>query len=444
VNKLKYLFVFYSLFLFSVAHAKIPDFESFELDNGLKVVVSENHKAPIAKVMLFYKVGAMDEEVGKSGLAHLLEHLMFRGTTHVSASSFNDLMLQNGIDFNAFTSKDWTVYHALTDVSRIELVLALEADRMEHLIIDDEAFQTEQKIVYQERQQRIENNPKARFTEEMNKILWQDTPYEHPISGTLEEINTLTKKDALAFYEAYYTPNNAVLVISGDIKASQAKMLAEKYFGKIKNKKPFQKIQKIFSKQDSGEYVIKKQMYDVKTIQIKMSYIVPSVLDDEKTAYALLLFSSYLGESGHSYLTKKLIKTQKALSVRSNVDLFVRGKGEFKLSLLPLAQTDMSKNIKMLEDTMVEALCNLTPEILELEKKKVLSWLVYVKDDPSDMAHLLGIIASLGLDITRLEDYVVHILNVTLSDVQNAVQNMLKTSKKVTAVLMPKNEVSDE
>jgi len=442
--KFRYLLVFLFVFVFSNAFGKVFDLEEFYLDNGLRVIVNENHKAPIIKTMLWYKVGAMDEPQKKGGLAHLLEHLMFRGTYNVSASSFRELMLKNGVDFNAFTTKDWTVYHALSDISRLELVLALEADRMTNLKVDEEAFFGERKIVYEERQQRVENNPKSQFSEEVTRILWKNTPYEHPVSGDLEEIKNLTKEDALAFYKRFYSPQNAILLLSGDIKPQEAKLLAEKYFGKIKSLDVPNRSENSFSNQEKGKYFIQKQMDDIQTTRISISYVIPSVLKDVKSAYALFVFSHYFGEGEHTYLVKKLIKTQKALSASSDTNVFVRGDAEFTVSLIPLPQTDNSQNIKIIEDSLKEALSALTPEILEVEKKKMLSWFVYVEDNPSDTAHLIGSLVSLGLSAEQAESYITNIENVTLADVQHAVQTMLKTSRKVTAVLMPKDEVINE
>ena len=160
----------------------------FFLDNGLQVIVVENHKAPIVKQMLFYKTGSADEKKMKGGIAHLLEHMMFRGTSRVRGQNFNKILEENGVESNAFTSQDVTAYHQLADVSKLELIMYLEADRMKNLALKNDDFLTEREIVFQERKQRVDNNPAAKFFEKLNNLLWQDHPYANPVTGLDYEI----------------------------------------------------------------------------------------------------------------------------------------------------------------------------------------------------------------------------------------------------------------
>src|SRR5574344_2001722 len=169
--------------------------EEFFLYNGMQVVVVENHKSPIIKHMVWYKTGAIDEEYGKGGSAHFLEHLMFRGTKGVEDGQFNRIMHENGADSNAFTSYDMTTYHQFADISRLEVLMALEADRMQNLNFDENAFGKEKKVIYQERKQVVENNPASVFNERFNLMLWGNLPYGHPITGLADEILALTYQD---------------------------------------------------------------------------------------------------------------------------------------------------------------------------------------------------------------------------------------------------------
>jgi len=440
MNKIKYLIVLLLFFVPILTRAQVVDLSHFTLDNGLEVLVGENHKAPIAKMMLFYKVGAADEAVGKSGLAHLLEHLMFRGTASVSADKFNDIMLKNGVEANAYTSRDLTVYHALSDVSRLEVVLALEADRMQNLKIDDKAFESEQKIVYQERQQRVENKPKTRFAEEVNKIFWANTPYEHPISGTLEEIETLTKNDALEFYKRYYIPSNALLVIVGDVSADDIRPIVQKYFGGIDKGVPL-KRDFYFSVRDKEKSVVSKAMKDVEKPVISVSYIVPSAHENKKLAYAFYVFSSYFGESGMHYLKKHLVNTQKVVSASSGISILGRGSGEFEISVLPNENAEIDDVLLLINQTLEDGISSFTPELLEKEKKKILSWFVYIEDNPSDLAAFIGQLRAMGWRVDEIKNYASNIQNVTMDDVREALAQML-ASKKMTAVLLP--EKGDE
>ena len=206
----------------SMADARLFAMEEFYLDNGLRVIVINNAKAPIVKQMLWYKAGSIDEPLGKGGTAHLLEHLMFRGTEKISGSDFNKILEKNGADVNAFTAQDVTSYHAFIDVSRLELALLMEADRMNGLHLTPENFALERDIVYQERMQVVENNPSAPFKENLQRALWQNHPYARPITGEAEEILSLTQKDVEDFYRRFYSPENAVLVLSGDVTAAEA------------------------------------------------------------------------------------------------------------------------------------------------------------------------------------------------------------------------------
>ena len=178
--------------------------DEFTLDNGLRVVVVENHKAPLIKHMVWYNAGAVDEVKGKGGSAHLLEHLMFRGTKKVKGDEFNQIMHENGADSNAFTSQDMTVYHQFADISKLEALMALEADRMQNLNFDKDAFEAERKIVYQERKQVIENNPAAPFAERLSLLLWGNSAYGRPVSGLANEIMDLNSQDIRDFYQRYF------------------------------------------------------------------------------------------------------------------------------------------------------------------------------------------------------------------------------------------------
>lgn len=446
MKKFLYLFVF-SLFIFlssSETSAEMFQADEFYLKNGLRVIVSENHRAPIAKIMLWYKVGSMDEPVGKGGLAHLLEHLMFRGTKDVPASRFNEIMHKNGADFNAFTSRDMTVYHTLVDLSRLELVMALEADRMFNLQISDEAFEAERKIVFEERQQRIENNPKSRFFEEVQKILWQNTPYGHPITGTPEEIKNLTKENALDFYQTYYTPENAVLVVAGDVTKEDIQTLANKYFSSDKKSiKPLNN-KRTFLLKENGLYTIQKEMADIQIPKITRSYIVPSMHENPSAAFAVEIFSHYLGESQNSYFKRNLVKRNLVIDASTSSQTMARGAGVLDITLIPPENKDVLSYFNILDKIIQQAIQNFNTDDLEQTKKKILSTLVYVQDNPEDEAYILGYLATLGLSLSEIQNYPKNIENVSLEELQTAVQDIFKNAKQVTSVLTPLNEVSNE
>lgn len=431
------ILVFVLCLFTGIAQAKFLDVKEFYLDNGLQVIVIPNHKAPVIMQMLWYKVGSVDEPLGKGGMAHLLEHLMFRGTNKVKDSEFNDIVKKYGGETNAYTTHDFTVYHEFIDVSKLEVTLALEADRMQNLNISDEAFETERKIVLQERKQRIANNPYARFNEVVNKTLWQDNPYARPVSGTEDEINSITKEDIINFYKQYYSPNNAVLVLAGDITFEQARQLSEKYFGKIKASKINVK-DVIVSEIKNTSFEVKQFMEEIKNPRYVIKYIVPNTVKNPQMFYALMLFSNYLGETENSYLNENLVLTEKVISVQSYYDGLNRGNDTLTISAIP--NNNVNQIDKIIRKALEEAFNKFDNEELEKQKKKVLSSLIYLKDNPQDAAYIVGNFAALGLDINEIINYDEKIAKISLGDVQKAFADMISNNTVITAVLLPNIE----
>lgn len=439
MNKIIYSIVFAALFWVKDTRAELLPIESFNLNNGLQVIVVSNTKAPIVKQMLWYKTGSIDEPVGRGGVAHLLEHLMFRGTKKVPDSEFNDIIAQNGGDSNAFTSTDFTAYHEFVDISRLEVVMALEADRMVNLDFDDDAFQKERQIVFQERKQRIDNNPTAQFSEIMNRTLWQDCPYARPVTGTEEEILNLTPDDVKTFYDKHYSPDNAVLVLSGDIDASTAKQLAEKHFGGIEKSGTKTSRNPVCSsiKNNKNFYHIKMSHPEIKTPRVVRRYIAPSLKENPEQAYALMVFSKYFGEGDNSFLNQELVLKNKVAAAGSSYDALSRGDGVFSLSAVPSPGKTAAETEDLLQTALNEALKSLNKDKLEKEKHKMTSGLVYICDNPEDAAMLVGQMAALGFNLNEINNYEKNIKNVTLGDIKEAVSDMLSSSTSITGYLLP-------
>ena len=217
-----------ALLLARPAEARLFDPETFTLDNGLTVVVVPNHRMPVVSHMVWYKVGAADEDPGKSGLAHLLEHLMFKGTPSVPPGMFSKIIARNGGRDNAFTTSDYTGYFQNVAADRLELVMRMEADRMANLTLDRETVETERAVVLEEWRMRVGNSPEGRLSQQMEAALFLNSPYHRPVIGWQSEIARLDRDDALAFYRRWYAPNNAVLVVAGDVDAATVRPLAEK------------------------------------------------------------------------------------------------------------------------------------------------------------------------------------------------------------------------
>ncbi len=425
--------VFLFCFFVSVAQAKLFDIQEFYLENGLRVLVVPNHKAPVVKLMLWYKVGSVDEPLGKGGLAHLLEHLMFRGTKKVKDSDFNNIITAHGGSNNAFTSHDFTVYYEFLDISRLEVALALEADRMQNLLISDEAFETERKIVLQERKQRVSNSPFARFNEVLEHTLWQKNPYSRPITGLETEINSLTKEDAIAFYNNYYSPDNAVLILAGDIELDVAKRVVGKHFSKISNKNKNNNLVE-FTETPNTSFRITQQAEEIKQARYIKKYIMPNYKNNMQQTFALMLFSNYFGETENSYLARKYVLTNKLIAAQSNYSAFKRGQNNFVISVVPNENLDIED---MVEEALLSALNDFTEEKLEEEKKKILASLVYLQDDPETSASIVGSFAALGFSVEDIENYAQYIKDVKLDDVKDAVSFLQMKSTNVKAWLLP-------
>ena len=420
--------------------AKLFGAQSFMLDNGLKVVVVENHKAPIIKHMLWYKVGAIDEPEGKGGTAHLLEHLMFRGTSKVSGEKFDEILKQNGVESNAFTSLDFTAYHHILDISKLELVMALEADRMENLKISPEHFALERDIVYQERKQMVDNNPAAAFTESYRKILWQEHPYARSVAGTAAEIKSLTLKDVEDFYNGFYSPDNAVLILSGDIDVKTAKDLAQKYYGSI-SKRPLNNKAQFPKLKSDTQAKLEMSLPQINAPRLVKTYIAPSFNTDKNEIYKLAVFSKYVGEGETSELYKDLVLEQKkALSVSSSYDYVSRSYGKFSISALPADGVSMQELEQAIDNSLQKAINNLNIDKINNTKDKMLSGLVYLQDNPFDAADTLGMMSAVEMPVEDIENHAEYIRNVTYQEVQQSAADLLAHTAVVTGILNPKAE----
>lgn len=432
-----------SLLFTQSVQAKLFDISEYKLSNGATLLVVPNHKAPIAKHMVWYKIGAVDEALGKGGSAHLLEHLMFRGTTKVSGAEFNRLMQVNGADSNAFTSLDYTAYHQNLDISRLELAMALEADRMQNLDFSEQDFVTERDIVYQERKQVVENKPLALFSENMQKLLWQNHPYAKPVTGTEEEILSLTKDDIMQLYQRYYAPANAVIVISGDIEPDTAFELAEKYYGKVSARESAKP--KEFSPLNLGTKTkFQMALPRVEIPRIIRTYITDSYNTDSDNIYALSILSAYLGEGETSELYKELIHNRNlALSVSTSYDYASRSYGTFSIAAVPAEGVSIDKLKEKLDKVVRDAVEAIDDKKTEQIKNKMLAGLIYLKDNPFDAANIVGSLYTIGMSKEDIENYADSIRRTTAEQVRQAAEKLLKNSSFVEGIAYPLNEETD-
>jgi zinc protease len=424
--------------------AKLFELTEFILPNRMRVIVVPNHKAPIAKHMVWYKVGSADEELGKGGSAHLLEHLMFRGTKSIKDKEYNRILHKNGAESNAFTSQNFTVYHQTVDISRLELAMYLEADRMKNLVVKPEAFGTERDIVFQERKQVVENDPLAPFFETLGRTLWQEHPYARPVTGTEEEIMSLKIEDVKDIYSKFYVPNNAILIISGDIKPDVAYNLALKYYGNIETKE-IEKQTVFPNVLQNTKSCIEMQLPQVEISRLIRSYLVPSFSTQKDKIYAYMVLSAYLGERETSELYKELVLEKKAAAaVFTNYDYVSRSYGNFYIAVVPQNDKKTEDLKSALDEAIHKSIKNINIKKIEIIKNKMLAGLIYLKDDPNNAAYIVGNLASIGMTKEEIENYADMIKKVTAEDVKKAADELFNKSTMIEGVAESFKEVVDE
>lgn len=414
------------------AQAVLSVAEEFYLDNGLQVVVIPNHKAPIVKQIVLYKAGRIDEPQGKGGIAHLLEHLMFRGTHKLKDGEFNRLIEQNGGESNAGTGHDYTYYHQFLSLDRLELAMYLEADRMTGLSFDEKTFAKEREVVYQERQERLNNSPAQDFWEQVNELFWQGDLHGKPIGGTAEEIKNITKQDILDFYQKFYTPNNAVLILSGDIDIETARNLSQKYYGKISPRTIAVKneiSEQLPINYRHQKYDLRVERNDLKFGRLAALYLLPRYTSDNPLLYANIILADYLGGSVTSPLYKKLRQEERLSSSQTtSFDFLSLANSTFSF----YAQMNQKQNNQRIRHiflkTLEEAKRRLTERDLQKVKKRLLSGLIYGNDNPETAAEIVVSWLGSGYTLEDIKKYEDKINQVTLPQVKQALEELQKNN----------------
>lgn len=418
------------------AEAKLLDLSYFKLDNGLGVAVIENHKAPVVLQMLYYKTGSVNDPDGKGGLAHLLEHMMFRGTKNVQDQVFNRLTDENGAENNAYTTYNETGYYEFSDISKLELMMALEADRMTGLNLSEEAFVKERDIVLQERLQRFETKPTPLFYEMLNEMLWQEHPLSHPVSGKVNEIRGLQRDDAKVFYQKWYRPDNALLVLSGDISVDEAKVLAEKYYGAIKNEEMTIEPQE-YAKPKEMDGILRVKLKGVEQPRFAMYVLLEGGTFSKQEILALELLAHYLAADDAAYLYDQLVyQDKKLLSVDMGVSYDEKLGGTLGFYAIPVEMNvfngDMSK---LLLTTVKNGLAELTEEKLKKIKNQMLSNTVYMQENPESAARFAGAMLMNGYSAQEIMLYDEAILKVSVEDVLKVWQKVMASKTRVSGYL---------
>lgn len=421
------------------ARAAVFNPETFTLDNGLQVVVIENHRAPIVIQMLWYKVGAADEPPGKSGIAHFLEHLLFKGTPSVPPGEFSKIVARNGGQDNAFTSHDFTSYFQRVARDRLELVMRLESDRMANLTLSDAEVLPERDVVLEERRSRTGNNPGAQLYEQTRAALYVRHPYRDPVIGWPDEIARLTTGDAIAFYRRHYAPNNAALVIAGDVTVAEVRRLAEKYYGPIPRRVVPKRVRLTEPAPQAARRVTLKSP-QVRQPSWARRYLAPTANGPvPRRSDALRVLAEVLGGGATSRLYLALVVEKRiAASAGAWYSGSQRDLGEFAVSASPLPGGDVAA----LEAAMMAELDRLvadgvTADEVARAKRTLRSGAIYVRDGLRAGPNIIGRALATGRSIAHVESWPERIGAVTVEDVTAAARAVLDEKSSVTSVLLP-------
>ena len=417
--------------------------QSYQLSNGMKILVVENHRAPVMVSQVWYKVGASYEHDGITGVSHVLEHMMFKGTEKHPAGEFSEIIAANGGEENAFTGQDYTAYFQKIANDRLELCLELEADRMRNIIFDEKEFKKELEVVKEERRLRTDDKPTALTYERFKAVAFTNSPYRRPIVGWMEDLETLTVEDAREWYETWYAPNNATLVVAGDVLAEDVFRLARQYFGQL----PTSTIPQLKSRNEAKQYGTQRLTVELpaKIPYLLMGYkvpiLTPQIVDSEqeKELYALEVLAGVLDGGNSARLSKNLVRGQEiANSASASYGMTARHETLFVLSAVPNDEVA----IEVLEFSLREEINTIKTQLpddkeLDRVKAQVVAAQVYKQDSTFYQAMEVGMLDTIGLPWHIKDDYVEKILAVTAQQVQQVANKYLTDDRLTVAVLEP-------
>jgi zinc protease len=418
----------------------------FSLGNGMQVVVIPDHRAPIVTHMVWYKVGSADEPPGKSGIAHFFEHLMFKATTNHPAGEFDAAVSAIGGSDNAFTSYDYTCFHETVPPQALEEMMAFEADRMRNLVLDDQTVATERDVILEERRSRIDNDPEAILDEEVDATLWQNQPYRIPVIGWMQEMQQLNRADARAFYDRYYRPNNAILVVAGDIEPDAVKALAEKTFGLLARGPDLpRRIRPVEPQQDTRRTVTLSDAR-VGVPSFSTQWVVPSYRTGKPgEAEALDLLAEILGGGTRSRLYQELVvKKGIAASAGASYQGNMLDDTNFAVYGAPRGAATLGE-VETAVDAEVARIARdgVTESELEKAKDRFVRSMIFARDRQQTMANVYGSTLAVGGTVEDVGEWPDRIRKVTAGEVKAAAAHYLVFDRSTTGYLMPKTQVGN-
>jgi zinc protease len=418
------------------ATAKVSE---FQLDNGMKVIVKEDHRAPVVVSQVWYKVGASYEPDGITGISHALEHMMFKGTEKVGPGEFSRIVSALGGSENAFTGRDYTAYFETLAAEHLERALELEADRMRNLLLDRDEFAKEIEVVKEERRLRTEDKPSGKVYEQFSAVAWRASPYRNPVIGWMNDLDHMTIDDLAAWYERWYAPNNATLVVVGDVQPEAVRAMAERYFGPLQASEVVP-LKPAAEPEQAGETRVEVRV-PARQPYVMLGYKTPIVgrSDEPWEPYALFVLSSVLDGGESARLARELVRGRGiAASAGADYGTYGRLPGMLLLSGTPTDEHSVAE----VENALREAVARLREELIdEAELRRVVTQVVASKVFQADslfyQAMEIGTLETIGLDWRLLEAEIDAIKAVTPEQVRKVAQRYLVDDNLTVATLHP-------
>lgn len=413
---------------------------TFTLQNGLTVVVIPDRRAPVVTHMMWYRAGSADEPPGVSGIAHFLEHLMFKGTKTHPEGAFSAKIAEIGGQENAFTSNDYTAYYQRVAKEYLGLMMELEADRMTNLVLTDDVVAPERNVILEERASRVDNDPSARLGEALDAALYINHPYSVPVIGWKHEMERLSRDDAVAFYERFYTPNNAVLVVAGDVEADEVRRLAEAAYGKIPRRGEPGPRRRPSPPPVMSERSVRLADEQVSQPSIRMAWVVPSYSTaQDGEAEALDVLSEILGGGSTSRIFRSIVVDKKlAAGAGGWYQASALDDTRFLVYAVPRGDITLdavqAELVSVIDKLVADGVSDVE---LRRAKRTIVADAIYAQDSQASLARIFGVALTTGGTVNDVQTWPSRIAAVTAEDVRRVAEKYLLTHKAVIARLVP-------
>ena len=426
--------------------ALADEVSSFTLDNGMQIVVIEDHRAPVVVQMVWYRIGAADEVSGHSGIAHFLEHLMFQGTDTMAPGEFSATVEAQGGNDNAFTSWDYTAYFQRVAADRLDLMMKMEADRMRNLKLTEEDVTTERDVILEERSQRTDSSPGALLTEQMNAAQYLNHPYGRPVIGWRHEMAALSRQDALDWYQAYYAPNNAILIVAGDVDPQAVLALAKTHYGPLV---PSGKIKGRVRPSEPPQIAERRMIYSDERVSepyLIRSYLAPSRRNgDPEEAAALVMLAQLLGGNPTTSVLARALQfdTQVATYTSAFYSGSAMDNDTFGFVVMPVPGVTLEAAEAALDGVVAKfAADGVNADDLARIKAQVRAEDIYNRDDTEGLARQYGQALTIGLTIADVQEWPGLLQAVTSEDIMAAAAKVLNRDQAVTGWLTADEEAA--